>query len=213
MMPNSQDRDRATVQQTGSIRQDEWSQLLVAVGTQRNRAAFERLFAHYAPQIKGFQIKQGGRSDSYEAGEELVQEVMFRVWTRAPGYDPSRASANTWIYTIMRNCRVDALRRQACRPGLDEGLAVEDVWDEALDEQPLVYLQQYREQSSISAALGELPEEQSQVIEKAFVEGKSHQEISSELGLPLGTVKSRVRLGLKKLQGALAGKKSQEVKR
>ena len=192
------------VQAPEQTRDDEWSNLLVSVGRDRDKAAFEQLFGHFAPLIRGFQFSRGGQSSAPEAADELIQEVMFRVWTKAPTFKPEKASASTWVFTIMRNCRIDALRRNSRQPLSDESLNVEDIWDDSQDEQPLVFLQQSRNQHAIAAGLQSLPPEQSHVIEKAYVEGKSHSEISEELGLPLGTVKSRVRLALKKLQSTIA---------
>ncbi|MBY6189523.1 sigma-70 family RNA polymerase sigma factor [Microbulbifer agarilyticus] len=193
----------AKVQASEKTRDDEWSNLLVRVGRDRDRVSFEQLFSHFAPLIRGFQFSRGGQSSAPEAADELIQEVMFRVWTKAPTFNPEKASASTWVFTIMRNCRIDALRRNSRQPVTDESLSVEDIWDDSQDEQPLVFLQQSRNQSAIAQGLQSLPPEQSHVIEKAYVEGKSHSEISEELGLPLGTVKSRVRLALKKLQSTL----------
>ncbi|WOX05834.1 sigma-70 family RNA polymerase sigma factor [Microbulbifer pacificus] len=191
------------MQSSPQTRDDEWSTLLVKVGASQDRMAFERLFGHFAPLIKGFHLSRGGQSSAPEAADELVQEVMLKVWRKAPSFDPSKSSASTWVFTIMRNCRIDALRRSSRQPDTDDTLEVEDIWDESFDNQPLVYLQQSRSQSTVEAGLSSLPPEQSHVIEKAFLEGKSHSEISEELGLPLGTVKSRVRLALKKLQSTL----------
>lgn len=183
-------------------RDDDWSTLLVRVGNNRDRAAFERLFHHFAPLIKGFHYSRSHPSMSPEAADELVQEVMFRVWNKAPSFDARKASASTWIYTIMRNCRIDFLRRDSRQP-IGSDIEVDDVWDESPDSQPFAVLQQRRNERDIAEGLRSLPAEQSHVLEKAYMEGKSHSEISEELGLPLGTVKSRVRLALKKLQGAL----------
>ncbi|WP_237056977.1 sigma-70 family RNA polymerase sigma factor [Microbulbifer sediminum] len=193
-----------TVQQTQN-RDDDWSKLLVLVGTRQDRSAFERLFHHYAPLIKGFHYSRSAQAFSSEAADELVQEVMFRVWRKAASFDPSRASANTWIYTIMRNCRIDMLRRNSRRQDADGcDVEVDDIWDESPESQPLLVLQHRRSQRDISEGLRSLPAEQSHVLEKAYMEGKSHSEISTELGLPLGTVKSRVRLALKKLEAILS---------
>lgn len=192
------------VQQT-QTRDDDWSRLLVQVGTHRDRAAFERLFHHYAPLIKGFHYSRSVQAFSAEAADELVQEVMFRVWRKATSFDPARASANTWIYTIMRNCRIDMLRRNSRRQDADGcDVEVDDIWDESPESQPLVVLQHKRSQRDIAEGLRGLPPEQSHVLEKAYMEGKSHSEIAEELGLPLGTVKSRVRLALKKLETILS---------
>ncbi|MEW5251144.1 sigma-70 family RNA polymerase sigma factor [Microbulbifer discodermiae] len=185
-------------------RDDDWSNLLTLVGSRADRSAFERLFHHFAPLIKGFHYSRSAQAYCAEAADELVQEVMFRVWRKAPSFDSSKASANTWIYTIMRNCRIDMLRRNSRRREADSDIEVDDIWDETPDAQPLLYLQQKRSERTIAESLDSLPAEQRHVLEKAYMEGKSHSEISSELGLPLGTVKSRVRLALKKLQVKLS---------
>lgn len=194
--------DRNTVQAPEN-RNDDWSALLTRVGAERDRAAFERLFRHFAPLIKGFHHSRNTQVLCAEAADELVQEVMFRVWRRAPSFDSRKASASTWIYTIMRNCRIDLLRRNSRHQGADNDIDVDDIWDESTDDQPLVFLQQRRNERDVTEGLRSLPADQSHVLKKAYMEGKSHSEISAELGLPLGTVKSRVRLALKKLQASL----------
>ncbi|WP_193164850.1 sigma-70 family RNA polymerase sigma factor [Microbulbifer hainanensis] len=184
-------------------RDDDWSKLLKLVGGKRDRAAFERLFNHFAPLIKGFHHSRNSQAFSADAADELVQEVMFRVWRKAPAFDAGKASASTWIYTIMRNCRIDMLRRGSRHRDAASDIEVEDIWDESPEGQPLVFLQKSRDERDIAEGLRNLPAEQSHVLKKAYMEGKSHSEISDELGLPLGTVKSRVRLALKKLQTSL----------
>lgn len=180
------------------VRDDDWSNLLVKVG-QGNEAAFAKLFAHFAPLIKGF-CQSNKTFLASESAEELVQEVMIKVWQKASGFDPSRASASTWIFTIVRNARIDYLRKHAKHDVNSNPLESEDIWDESSENQPFVFMQRNREEKEVSELLTTLPSEQSRCIEKVYMEGKSHTEIADELNLPLGTVKSRVRLGLKKLQ-------------
>ncbi|WP_445365878.1 sigma-70 family RNA polymerase sigma factor [Microbulbifer sp. ANSA001] len=179
---------------------DDWSTLLTRVGTQRDRQAFERVFRHFAPLIKGFHHSRSTQALNTEAADELVQEVMLKVWHKSPSFDQSKASASTWIYTIMRNCRIDMLRRNQRHRHREGDIDVADIWDEALENQPLLFLQHKRNERDIADGLSALPAEQSHILEKAYMEGKSHSEISQELRLPLGTVKSRVRLAMKKLQ-------------
>lgn len=181
------------------VRDDNWSMLLTRVGRDRDEAAFAEVFDHFAPLIKGF--CQGNLSFlAADAADELVQEVLFKVWQRSTDFDPSRASASTWIFTITRNARIDYLRKHTKHETQDQLLETEDIWDEDTDNQPFVYLQKNREEREVESYLKSIPSEQSQCLEKVYIEGKSHAEIAEELGLPLGTVKSRVRLGLKKLQ-------------
>ncbi|MFS1524870.1 sigma-70 family RNA polymerase sigma factor [Microbulbifer sp. 2304DJ12-6] len=185
-------------------REDDWCNLLTLVGTKRDRQAFERVFRHFAPLIKGFHHSRAAALVHTEAADELVQEVMLKVWHKAPRFDASRASAGTWIYTIMRNCRIDMLRRSQRHRNRDDAIDVADIWDETLESQPLLSLQHKRNERDIAEGLKALPAEQGHILEKAYMEGKSHSEISAELKLPLGTVKSRVRLAMKKLQGRLS---------
>lgn len=181
------------------VREDDWSNLLVRVGTERSQDAFARLFDHFAPLIKGF-CQSNMTFLTPEASEELVQEVMFKVWQKAPNFDASRASASTWIFTITRNARIDYLRKNSRHDVNHQPLESDDIWDESSENQPFVFLSRNREEAQVKSILKALPAEQSKCIRKVYMEGKSHTEIAEELDLPLGTVKSRVRLGLKKLQ-------------
>lgn len=181
------------------LREDTWSNLLTRIAKDHDELAFAQLFRHFAPLIKGF-CQTNMAFLASEAAEELVQEVMFKVWQKSGDFDASRASASTWIFTITRNARIDYLRKHTKHDTHNQPLETEDIWDESADNQPFVYLQRNREEQEVDSYLKSLPNEQSRCIEKVYMEGKSHTEIAEELDLPLGTVKSRVRLGLKKLQ-------------
>ena len=184
-------------------REDTNSLLLLRVGQQQDKAAFAELFRFYAPLIKGFAINHTNSKFPFEAADELVQEVMMKVWLKARSFEPSKSSANTWVYTVMRNCRIDMLRRNIRRDLPDAGIDVDDIWNEDEDNQQLTYLQQSRNEALIGNSFAQLPEEQKQALTYVYMHGKSHSEIAEETGLPLGTVKSRVRMGLKKLQTLL----------
>nr|AFT64076.1 FecI-like sigma-24 [gamma proteobacterium D250]AFT64157.1 FecI-like sigma-24 [gamma proteobacterium D250]AFT64199.1 FecI-like sigma-24 [gamma proteobacterium D250] len=181
----------------------DWTALLTRVGKQRDRQAFEQLFRHFAPLIKGFHNNHSTQAINAETADELVQETLFKVWRKAPSFDANKASASTWIFTIMRNTRIDMLRRNGRQQNTDIIEAI-DIWDETPEHQPMIFLQRRRNEKEVAECLHSLPAEQSHVLEKAYMEGKFHSEISRELNLPLGTVKSRVRLALKKLQAKLA---------
>ena len=129
--------------------------------------------------------------------DELVQEVMIKVWQKAGGFNPHKAAASTWIYTIARNCRTDMFRRLQ---KFDTPLSADDIWPDDVEDAPLVAVQQRRDAERIRAMMKELPHEQAQILAKVYMEGKSHSEVAEELDLPLGTVKSRVRLAMQKLQ-------------
>jgi RNA polymerase sigma factor (sigma-70 family) len=175
---------------------DPWEAVLRRVALQQDRAEFRKLFGHYAPMIKAFLSKGISSYADRSLAEEMTQEVMLKVWNKADSFDPTKASVNTWIFTIARNTRIDFIRRNG---RADRTIDIEDIWHEADSPEPVVELQQRRVETMIRNAMATLPEEQALVLEKAFMESKSHNEIAEELALPLGTVKSRIRLALSKL--------------
>ena len=184
------------------VRDDDWSVMLEQVGRNQDTQAFAKIFSHFAPLIKGFCQVKGSLNLSPESAEELVQEVMVKVWQKASSFDASKASASTWIFSITRNARIDFLRKNSKHTHQTQPLEADDVWEETTENQPFVYLQQVRAERNAKDYLKSLPVEQAQCLIKVYMEGKSHSEIASELDLPLGTVKSRVRLGLKRLQAS-----------
>lgn len=170
--------------------------LLVAVGRERDRLAFGALFGHFAPRLKTYLRRLGCESG---AAEELVQEVMLLVWRRAETYDPAQASASTWVFAIARNKRVDSLRREQ-RPEIDpnDPALLPDA-DEPADQR----METRQSNDRLRAALRELPPEQAELLRMAYFEDKPHSVISAENGIPLGTVKSRLRLAMDRLRKAL----------
>jgi len=167
------------------------------VAEHRDKTAFAELFDHYAPLIRAYSLAREPGADL--VADELVQEVMTRVWLKAEKYNAKLANLNTWIFTLARNCRIDYLRRNS---RYVTEIDPTDIFNEIEDEGPGPFqlAQQSRVQQSIRAGLEQLPQEQSEILIKVYLEGKSHQQTSEELKLPLGTVKSRVRLALKKLE-------------
>lgn len=176
-------------------RSDEWSECLVLIAEKQDRAAFTRLFRHFAPLIKAFALSGSALSATH--ADELVQEVMLKVWQKAGAFNPEKAAASTWVYTIARNCRTDMFRRLQ---KFDTPLSSEDFTPEQDSEEPFAALQQRRSGQRIKEAMAGLPADQTQILAKVYMEGKSHAEAAAELDLPLGTVKSRVRLAIQKLQ-------------
>lgn len=191
---------------TQGVRDDDWSNLLKLVGHQRCKQSFAELFKHFAPLIKGYCLSNAQFHLSAELADELVQEAMLKVWSKSPSYDPKKAAASTWIFTVMRNCRIDMLRKSQRHNIASDPIAVDDVWDETLDHQPVIRLEQSRDKDRINANIGSLPTEQQDALRQVYIHGKSHSEIAAETGLPLGTVKSRVRIGLQKLKVALGSR-------
>jgi RNA polymerase sigma-70 factor (ECF subfamily) len=175
---------------------DEAADLIEAIAARQDRAAFASLFRHYAPRVKAF-IMRGG-TDA-ETAQEVAQEALIMVWRKAASFDRSRASAATWIFTIARNKRIDLLRRSGRPIETDDWLAVFAPEKDDADTSILAG-QTY---TRVKELLGSLSADQLVVIQKAFFEDKTHIVIAEELKLPLGTVKSRIRLALGRLRDAL----------
>ncbi len=173
----------------------DFSALIVAIGLRADRAAFCILFNHFAPRVKSYLLRLGATS---EAAEELAQETLLTVWRRATTFDPARAAASTWIFTIARNLRIDLIRRER-RPSVAEDPALAPEPERAPDSVLFAVQQEAR----IAAAVAQLPPEQAEVIRLAFFSDQPHSEIAEALGLPLGTVKSRVRLAMMRLRQLL----------
>lgn len=173
------------------------SELLSQIANDRSDAAFRRLFEEYGPRIRSYMLKQGTDAD---LAEDLTQETLVTVWRKAGLYSAEKGSAVAWMFTIARNLRIDRIRRQKPWQELSEEHAATLASDDTpADEQVDLDHRQKR----VRAVLGDLPPEQVEVVELAFIEGFTHSEIAERLGLPLGTVKSRLRLAYQKLRSAL----------
>jgi RNA polymerase sigma-70 factor (ECF subfamily) len=172
------------------------SACIVSIAERGDREAFANLFGHFAPRVKNYLMRLGAPP---EAAEELAQETLLTVWRRAAAFDPTRAAASTWIFTIARNLRIDLSRREARGIPPDDP-SQNDPGPTAPDDA----LSSVEDEGRIGRALATLPKEQAQVIALAFFADKPHSEIARDLGLPLGTVKSRLRLAMGRLRAALA---------
>ncbi len=178
--------------------QADFPDLIVAIARDQDRAAFVRLFEHFAPRIKSLLTQLGA---SPARAEELAQDTMLAVWSKARLFDPEGASASGWIYRIAKNLHVDALRR-------DLRLAAMPVEVEPNDPLPPDAILSARDaEGRIRAAIAALNPEQLRVITLSFFEDKPHAEIARELSIPLGTVKSRVRLAMQRLRDLLDGER------
>ena len=209
LVDQNEEQGKKTVLLSAEKRSDQWSVLLVSVAENRDRRAFNKLFTHFAPLLKSF--AQASRHEGWFPGlsEDLVQEVMIKVWQKSASYNPEKASATTRIYTVARNCRIDMLRRKSNTQHLPP--ENEDFWHEADEDTPVSLMRQKRSEDKIQSCLARLPKEQDEILRKVYLEGKSHAEASNELGLPLGTVKSRVRLALQKMQILVAPEFREEI--
>lgn len=171
-----------------------WVAEMLLIREDRSEAAFADLFRHFAPRVKAFLMKSGA---SPSMAEEVSQEVMAIVWRKAHMFDPVRASVATWIFTIARNRKIDALRKQR-RPE-PEDLAWGPEYEP--DQEDIMAMQQ--DAAALGTALKDLPDKQRELIERAYFGDMSHSEIAHETGLPLGTIKSRIRLALERLRHAM----------
>ena len=175
---------------------EQWIECMRGVADRRDREAFMRLFDHFAPRVKAYLIRNGADSG---AAEDLAQDVLLTVWRKADRYDPSQAGVGTWIFTIARNRRIDVIRRER-RPELDpEDPSLAPSAPQAADESVL----QAQQEALVASAIRELPEEQANLIRLAFFEDMTHSEIAAVRDLPLGTVKSRLRLAMGRLRKVL----------
>ena len=177
--------------------QAEWlNDLMRDVAINQDRQAFVALFNYYAPRIKAYLVRLGAKS---QVAEELVQETLLVVWRRADSFDPRQASLSTWIFTIARNRWIDVVRRER-HPEIDpEDLAM------GSDPEPLpdrIY-EQIQESEKVRSVLSQLPKEQAELIKLAYFDDMAHSKIVDVTGLPLGTIKSRLRLALQKLRREL----------
>jgi RNA polymerase sigma-70 factor, ECF subfamily len=170
--------------------------LLQRIAVDRDRAAFGELFDHFAPRVKSFMMRKGA---SGEQAEDLVQETMIAVWTKAALYASDRGSASTWIFTIARNLRIDKLRREMAVQFTD----IEDFDAPSDDVSIDDALGRFEEDGLVAKALADIPQEQRQLLIMSYVDDIPQSEIAAKLGIPLGTVKSRMRLAYRRLRKAL----------
>lgn len=197
-MVSERTSNRGSMTTTQTDAADKAAELLAKIAENRSRAAFSELFRLFAPKLQSYATRQFGNE---QTAMDLVQETMTNVWHKAHLFKPDRGSPSTWIFTIARNIRFDLLRKNKKRK---DDISADELWpilseqndslDDgyALDHDVLM--------QEISFYYAQLPDAQRVVIEKIYIEGKSQQEVSDALGVPLGTIKSRTRLALKKLK-------------
>jgi len=170
--------------------------LLQRIAERADPTAFRELYEAYGPRVKAYMMRQGADAGT---AEDLAQETLLTVWRKAALYAGDRGSMTTWVFAIARNLRIDRLRREVPWQQLPEGrlteASSEPLPDEAMAEK--------ERQERVQAALAELPPEQKDVVILAYLEGLSHSEIAERLGLPLGTVKSRMRIAYQKIRQTL----------
>ena len=170
---------------------------LSRIATERSEGAFRRLFEEFGPQIRHYMMRHGADAAS---AEELAQETLLAVWRKAAQYSAAKGTPATWMFSIARNLRIDRLRREVCWQELSDDVAEGTPSEEA---PPDATASERERQARVQAALSALPDDQRDVVTLAFVEGLAHHAIAERLSLPLGTVKSRLRLAYQKVRAAL----------
>ncbi len=201
VVANAPPSRRPSVTQTGLAppadeQRQALAQAILAVAERADKAAFAVLYRHFAPRLKSYYLRLGVEAAK---AEDLAQEVMTTLWRKAAQYDPAKAEAATWVFTIARNLRIDVLRRER-RPEADDSV-LETIEDEGPRADDCVAARQRADK--VRAALQTLPPEQAEVVRLSFFEDKPHGEIAADLGIPLGTVKSRLRLAMRRVRSAL----------
>ncbi|MCG8017135.1 MAG: sigma-70 family RNA polymerase sigma factor [Candidatus Thiodiazotropha sp. 'RUGA'] len=166
---------------------------LRSVAERRDRHAFEQLYGYFAPKIKGYMLRQGADDAS---ADDLAQETMVQIWRKANHYDPQKAAVSTWVFRVARNLQIDRMRKQKFYELTLDTDVSSNVENLQHDEQ----LENHPDTDRLKKLIGELPEEQIDVVRLAFFEGLSHSEVSCRLSIPVGTVKSRLRLAFGKLK-------------
>ena len=181
-----------------AVKDQELTSLITLVATKKDRVAFGNLFKLVGPRIKGYLMKLGSNDI---VAEDLLQEVMLTVWRKSETFDRSKAAVSTWLFTIARNKRIDLLRKEI-RPQLDPNdPMLTPNQEEPADEK----YSANQESVKITDAINMLPDEQAKLIKMTYYEDKSHSIIADELNMPLGTVKSRIRLAATRLKKLLEG--------
>jgi RNA polymerase sigma-70 factor (ECF subfamily) len=194
--PGSVQRGAAMLRDGRTAAGNDAADWIRAIAEKADRAAFAALFEFYAPRIKAMLMRLGAAAD---AADDLAQETLLTVWRKAAYFDPARASASAWIFTIARNLRIDRLRGDN-RAKL---YALYEMVEPEGPENPDSALNAAERDQRVRAALKELSQEQVSVVQLSFFEGRAHGDIAALLNLPLGTVKSRVRLAMARLRNLL----------
>lgn len=180
----------------GLGRQYGFADCLERVASEQSRPDFRVVFEHFAPRVKSFLLKRG--ADDARA-DELTQDIMATVWTKAGQYDRNQAAVSTWIFRIARNRQIDQIRKER-RPELDPQ---DPLLQPIAQDQPDVVIFKSEDQARLRAELRQLPDEQARLLKASFYDGLPHAEIAEKFDLPLGTVKSRIRLAFRKLRERL----------
>lgn len=182
--------------------------LVARIAENQDKEAFKTLYTYYAPRLQAFMIRQGC---SETVAEDIVQDTLTQLWVKAKQFNPDKARLATWLYTMARNRRIDLLRRKNTQynagtiletdENIDESLTMLPHHDPANDPNGAMLRKQHK--AFLLNALRDIPGDQQSLILQAFYGELSHSDLAERTGLPLGTIKSRLRLGMKKLANRL----------
>lgn len=193
-------QDRAMTD-VGLPTQQEWEQALTLVAVHRDKAAYAALFNYFAPRLRAFGMRMFGNE---QQAMEMVQDTLLNVWQKAHLYDASRGCASTWIFTIARNVRFDMLRKKMSRK---DDILADDLWEDGnypnMEDEQTERWDIWIVAEKLAPHFEMLPPAQRLVMEKVYLDECTHQQVAEELGVPLGTVKSRIRLALERLREAI----------
>ena len=192
----NKDKQRLGSLGSGNKEKPDFSVLLTNIGQNQDKASFADIFQHFAPRIKSYMMKLGCVD---EMAEELAQQTLLQVWRKAQLFDPEKAAASTWIFRIARNIRIDVLRKQKHFFDVDFDLATIECEQEDAE----VKINREQKNQRVILALTDLPLDQARIIRMSFYDGLSHSEIAKQLEIPLGTVKSRIRLAFSRLRDSV----------
>jgi len=174
----------------------DFAPLIARIAKERDRSAFIEVFKHFAPRVKGFLMNRGRDQQS---AEDVLQVVMIAVWEKAYLYSPEKASVSTWLFTIARYKHIDRMRKDG-RYKLEPDEPDLRPSDDAGSEDEVLASQRGE---AVKSAVALLPADQQTVIHLSFNQGLSHSEIAEKLGLPLGTIKSRIRRAFQRMREEL----------
>jgi len=192
--PKNEKKQNKLVEEVGD--KPNYSELLSNVSLNKDKTSFAKVFGYFAPRVKSYMVKLGCAE---EMAEELAQQTLLQVWRKAQLYDPKKAAASTWIFRIARNMRIDMLRKQ--KHFFDADFDLTSIEDDQEDAELKINKEQ--EFQRLALALTDLPLDQANIIRLSFYEGLSHSEIAQKLKIPLGTVKSRIRLAFARLRDSV----------
>ena len=182
-----------TAKKSPGLKENDLSSCLREIGLNQDKGAFSIIFRYFAPRLKSFFVKLGCTETQ---AEEIIQEVMISVWTKANTYNSEKSSVSTWIYTIAKNKRIDKIRKEKKHYAVDSDESLEIPIPSKQEDEILAS----ELSTKITNTLKFLPQEQAELLKQSYFYEKTHTDIANDLNIPLGTVKSRIRLALSKMK-------------